>query len=230
MKVIGAVSGISVVRGAAEEIGPPEGIVPSDLVALITEAYQCEQVPVPMLPPSLSPLGSPIVTFQNGKLAKIDAAIAIAQIQIRNDGIMVSAQSTNNSDEIVYDIVHLLNNSLRFRIEVDKIKIRHASSIVVEFGVNLDKFMIGIGRASDLINQAVGRENPNSRAMQIKRLNFGYEDVTSELGLDLIDRLDFLLERRAQHPFAENRYFSSAPISTDAHINVLQQLEAAAEL
>jgi hypothetical protein len=225
MKVIGAVSGISIMRIAAEEMGPSEGIVVSDLVSLVTETYQCQQVPLPQMPPGISPLGSPIVTFQNGRLTRTNGAIAIAQIQLRNDGLMINAQSTGSSDEILYDFATLLNTSLGFRIDISNIEIRHASSIVIEFDSNIDTFIAGMKRVTDLINEAMEKEHSTARLMQFKRLSFGYEDGTTESGLDVVDRLDFLLERRAQHPFTDNRFFSSAPITTDAHIRMLERLE-----
>ena len=37
----------------------------------------------------------------------------------------------------------------------------------------------------------------------------------------------FTLERRAEVPFTDNKYFSSAPLSTQDHIGILQEVEKA---
>jgi hypothetical protein len=37
----------------------------------------------------------------------------------------------------------------------------------------------------------------------------------------------FTIERRADVPFVENKYFSTAPLPTDEHLKVLEDFEAA---
>jgi hypothetical protein len=228
MRVIGTLSGLSIVRAAAEEIGPPEGILVAELVTLLIETYHCQPATAPAMPPGISPQGAAFVTLQNGKLEQPSRAIAIAQIQLRNDGMVISTQSTNNSDIVLRDISSLLNNKLNFKLSVDNQRIYHASSVVVEFDKEVEEFISGLARAGELVSKAISKEQSKEKAMLFKRLSFGYEEGVGsvESGLDAIDRLDFLLERRASHPFDDNRYFSSAPLSTDAHIAVLKQLES----
>jgi hypothetical protein len=56
-----------------------------------------------------------------------------------------------------------------------------------------------------------------------------YEPVVVTIGHDALNRkypfAGFSLQRRAESPFSENKYFSEAPLRTDKHIALLEELE-----
>jgi hypothetical protein len=71
---------------------------------------------------------------------------------------------------------------------------------------------------------------PNRREpFKIKRLAFGSGDPAppQSLDVDVAKTADFVLERRSGEPYSLNRYFTSAPMTTSAHIRLLEAIETA---
>ena len=60
--------------------------------------------------------------------------------------------------------------------------------------------------------------------------NLKYELTSCSLNFDQLTRKHslgtFSIQRRENTPFSENKYFSDAPLPTDVHIRLVQQLEA----
>lgn len=59
---------------------------------------------------------------------------------------------------------------------------------------------------------------------------FKYEPVSIQFGFDTANTKEnvsnFVIERRVETPFFENKYFTSAPLPTKEHIELVKDFEA----
>jgi hypothetical protein len=176
----------------------------------------------------MSPLGPtrgliPQMVFANGQYSIDGQPVAIRQILFGSNGISINAQDTDAANQITDHIFSLLNTNLKFRF--NGLKRKYLSSLVVHFERDFESLVRGLSEVQKVILEAVGKTRPEE--MALKRLGFGPETPGTYITVSLenIDKIDFVIERRAGHPFSENRYFSAAPVQTADHIRALEQIE-----
>jgi hypothetical protein len=220
MKLIGYLQGFSAMREKIEEYLPITGITHRDQIELVRARYQFQAFP--QLAPGTPP--PPILFFVGGKFPSDNTPFAINQLQMKEDGDVVVATTTEQADAVLEDLVHLLDENLGYRLASSNNTISHLSNLVVEFDDALENY---VGKLSE-IARAINDTRTGRPAFNIKRIAFGQGGIT-EAAADLlvaVEIADFLIERRANTPYEANRYFCSAPLSTTEHLQLLERIEA----
>jgi hypothetical protein len=227
MKVVGKLGGSCLIRYTPEEILPESGgIQIPAVISLLASTYQLTSTAAPFQPfPFIGEGLIPQMVFVNGQYSIEDRPISIKQLSIGHNGISVNSQDTEAADKIIDHIFSLLNTNLKFRF--NGLQRKYFSALVVQFDRDFESSIHRISELQAIIMDAVGKSDPTQ--MAFKRLAFGPESPGTFLNVDLdnIDKTDYLIERRAGQPFSENRYFSSAPLQTQKHIQTLEQIEKA---
>lgn len=171
-------------------------------------------------PKSIEQLQEPPVAFQHG----VFNGTAIDKVEIYNDGIVVSgASNTNVFDAFLDDLFSWIGPELGLT-EVPQL--RHGrifeSAVVAELAINPDK----VAPWSRTIRSLIGEKWEAAG-----RPKFEFEFSQLRFGPDPHERtfapINFSLERRAGIPFEQNIYFSTAPLRTDDHVEVLRAIEKA---
>jgi hypothetical protein len=223
MKVIGGITGMSAYRALPEEYNPERPPPIQDLINLIRATYQFASFPI--LGPSL-PLNGPF-TFAGGRFSDGSANFGIGQLIFLTDGDIVATASTSDSDLVLEHLISLMDENFGYRLRTAHKKKSYHSTIVIEFDESLDRYIEKLARIEELLKAFRAQDDPYR--LQFKSLTFGGD--SSPPGVDLlvqIERADFTIERRAGQT-NPNRYFCTAPMTTEDHMRILRQIEEIAE-
>ena len=244
MKKIGSLLATVVVNFPLEDVRPEQGISFQSLINVISSRYSFSSRPglargligpgnaVPSsggglvfplfsgiaAPPATVPT-SPL-TFRNG----VFESIAIPQLDVNIEdpvGLSVQAVSTDFGDRVMDDILLALESELGFkRVSASKRRL-YASNVVVEFSKDVAAGIEAIDRMRSLVSAAISPDD--SLRYEIERITFS-ADASLAPAFQAQHLIGFVLERRANHPYSENRYFSSAPLKTEDHFAVLDRI------
>jgi hypothetical protein len=224
MKVIASVQGLAAVRVSIEEVTPPSNPPLINIVSGLHSFFDFAVAP----PRESLGAGAPLV-FQGGKILDGEKAIGIQQLVVLPDGDLVASSTTDFAERGLDALVAYLNTEFGYRLEGKSARRYYVSTVVVEFEKPFSEIIPSIGAVQKLISRSNGKDDP----FQILRLSFskgtgGMPNPQSSNPLDGMEKADFLIERRAGAPFSANRFFCSAPMRTNDHIKVLEEIERAA--
>ena len=154
--------------------------------------------------------------FEHG-VADEATGIAINGLEIYNDGIIINTTHTDDADIVMDEFLGWVRSELKLREPQTRIPRRYYSRVVVEFEAGLDNFIKKFETCSATVAQALGVSNP----IHVARMVFAADPSSQAL-------TSWQIEPRLGVPFEAKRYFSAAPLSTNAHLDMLAALERAA--
>lgn len=221
MKIIFSVFGTAAVRVSVDDVMPRQGLLQRDLVDYLNKTYNFNQIP----DTSPGQPAQPFLQFQSGEFVHEEKKLPIAALFVLPDGDVVNTQDTTTSDIILNDFISRLDSEFGYRFGDAKTERLYASAIVVEPSEKFVKSMEAISAIQAVVNDLI---DPGSRSYQLKRLSFSHDlaaQATQQVTVAGLIPPDFTIERRANEPFARNRFFSVAPLSTEAHIRMLEKIE-----
>ena len=142
-------------------------------------------------------------------------------LTVFGDGLIADTRSsTDDSDQFLDELLTLATNELGL---VPYNKVLRTKSYVSELLVWTDKSLNAINpkfeKIAKLINSLIKGHSHHPIAFETVGITF-WTDQTITLPPG-----PFRFERVSDIPFAENRYFSAAPLQTDAHLEVLTNFE-----
>jgi len=229
MKLITRHFGNVAVRVNSDDITPPQGTVPIELINFVAERYQFTVRPIihPQVPPQLMNN----LSFQNGVIKIGEETLPILALVLVKDGDIASAIDTDLADQILDDVAQSLEERFKFRYSTTKQQRFYQSTLTVELDAAFENGVAALNKIGEIFEKETGRP---SSTFQIKRLAFGTGDVVATQVvtapatlIEQIEKQDFLLERRIGVPYDQPRIFSSAPLKTADHIRALEALERA---
>jgi hypothetical protein len=163
-------------------------------------------------------------SFRSGTLAAGQETYEIQQLDLNLSSdpgaISVHTNSTESADIILNDVFDVLTTTFGFR-NLAGVARQYASNVVVEFNAAIEKSIKELAAINAIINNAF-RTSP-SDSYGVERLVFGADPTTVSVA-KFHSRQGFVLERRANHTFADNRYFSSAAMKTEEHFQTLEKI------
>jgi len=233
VKFITSINGISGFRAPPDDITPKESVAPAALIQELVKTFSFSVVPPvtgqsPLVQGVVLPTTQITLSFEHGQLEDSGQQIPIMRLFVTGNGAVAVTATTDLSDTVISKLVSVLNEKFGFLIHAGRVKHDHVSNVVVEFEEDFEKSVSALRRITEAINEVV--QPSEALRYQFKRLAFGRDFGPlvidpAMLGLDAADRVDFILERRSQEPYSRNRYFSSAPLTTEQHISLLNKLE-----
>jgi len=215
MKVISIASGRATRHFVADEVGPRAGFYIHDVIRLIGERYGFINLP------SISDAAKSGVVFQNGRLIAGNKKMNISNLGIYNDAITVMSFDTDSAEFILDDIVNWAWSTFDLREPVTAPTTIIESNIVVEFERSIDHILAVFDGLSQAFTSALRQAYERDISVHLSRIGVGGDPQELKPYL----RAEIVLERRIGHPYAENRYFSVAPLRTAKHIEILEALE-----
>jgi hypothetical protein len=142
--------------------------------------------------------------------------IQITSLEIYNDGIIVNSSHTADCDLVMDDFIVWALRQFNLREPETKIPRIYLSRIVVQFEAGLDLFIVKADKMKQIIARAFG----GGQELEIARLIIG-----PRAGTPVPYQHTWQIEPRIGQPHVTNRYFSQAPLTTDAHVEMLNTLE-----
>ena len=143
-------------------------------------------------------------------------AIEIESLKIYRDGILVDTRhSTKLSDAVLDDLVGLLVQ--RHAVSFEPAMVRR-KAYLSEVVVSTSHVMDGLNENLRQFSALLADEVAENREFQPVAIRFGTDPAK---GSELL----FSFERQVAVSFQEDRYFSSAPLTTHKHLKVLDAWE-----
>jgi hypothetical protein len=198
----------------------PRGLSLFGLIMPIVEKYKFQIYPTK--PEEL--IGKDVLEIKfNGGSFKKDTKHNIAvDLTIFNDGLVVDTRSsTNDSDAFLNDFLNHLSKEFNLTpyLEVIRSKI-----YVSEVWVQTDKLLNSLNPKLDSfakrITSLIGGHSRYPIAHETSGIIFSADPVVTN------PQTPFRFERVIDRPFEENRYYSIAPLQTDVHLEMLDELES----
>ena len=186
-----------------------------DLLRAIAERYSFQKSPT-----SYEEISSDTRLFQGGKWNNFQ----IDELGIYSDGVIAAAPSgTDVTTGIVDDLFEFITGEYGFEMTSQREFRHYESGIVIELPENITNRFKGLYALSqDLTNFQVAYDLPAYK-FETARIS-SFVDPTVYNGKI---PLGFNLERRAGESFEENRWYCSAPLKTEDHLELVTNLEKA---
>jgi hypothetical protein len=156
-----------------------------------------------------------------GSFPGIDGYPVYVSLNIHDDGLVVQTRSsTMDAERFLRDMFSWLAKDYQLPAASDlSVRKLYMSEVIVQFErtpiVFSDKFM----RFARRLETGLGENQP--KAMKLTTLNFGTDPAEQ-------NPVGLRIERAAGTSFQENHFYSSAPIHTDEHLDLLASFEEAA--
>ena len=167
------------------------------------------------LDPKTSSLMFQLGTFTNSAKKPVNVTLGIF-----NNGITGETTSTTaDATEFLQDLTAWMTKEFGFQLPSD-INKAYLSQITVELAVPLSAANPKLQAISGMLSTNAKALDGKPRQFEIGALNFWSEDVGFQLA-----PAPFRLERKWGVPFSSNQYFSLAPLETQPHLNVINELE-----
>jgi hypothetical protein len=199
-----------------QELNPKGKAYYPDLVAALVKRFNFQVYPTK--PEEFDEAKG--VQFADGKFAEG----TVDKLQIFTHGLMVDTRvSTDVSEKLLRDTLLWAKYELGLHFEERMIKRKgYGSQLTFESEMDLSKLNPVVGRISQTISSKL--KNTSSQPVT-------YEPIAILFNLDQsVSKLTpgaFSIERRAEIPFSEKKYFSNAPLGTQDHIDLLKDFETA---
>lgn len=160
--------------------------------------------------------------FAQGTLFTAGRSIVILEIHIYNDGIVVSCPTSDDVDAVLDDLMRWAEATIGLRPPQIAQPRRYTSFLTVELDrvpdAKLNRFAATQRALTDAIRETFSEE----RRFDLHRIGLA---VDPQL-VGPFSHTPFFIERRVGVPYAQNRFWSGAPLKTDAHLRVLEIFEA----
>ena len=150
------------------------------------------------------------------------ARIVIKEFGLYNDGIVVFAYSTDDAERFIEDILNWGKKEFGLRNLVSTPRKLYTSTVVVDFEKEIDAIIQPMKRFQQLYAGYLEEYCNVGDDVRFTRLAFGVDPL--KVPKDSTTP-DLLIERRASHPYDDNRLISKAPLPTPAHLEFLEKLE-----
>ena len=182
----------------------------------------------PLAENSTSPVRSgnqPVSTgavFENGRFQVRDqVVIEITKLAVYNDGIVVdTSSSTTSCDEFAQDLLTTAASEFSLAYDEETVRKRmYLSELIVHSGISFDAINPRLAAFAQRITAAFPEETKPQ--FRIAAIQFWSEP--NDAGKHRI----FTLEQQVGKASTEHRYFSQAPLQTNDHLRLLEELERA---
>jgi hypothetical protein len=224
MRVITQINGRAILRVRTEEVYPKEGVSLPDVILYIAEKYSFTTWTDPQrtTPDEIEQKG---VQFRMGKFVAAGRPEApITDFTINDWGIVASAHDTGAAEDFLRDVVNTLRQSHNFRTDpITAARMFFLSELLVQFEDDLDKGL----RNFEVIAGSLQAELLSHYGLKEKyKLNgLGLDFQKMFLPQPISNLAQFLIERRTNTSFDENKYYCRAPFRTEVHIRILNEIE-----
>jgi hypothetical protein len=183
-----------------------------------------------VLPMGTVALPNTVTSFHNGKIMVGAKEVAIIRLDfIPQTGFLgLVTHTTEDGDAVLDDLSKLLESDFGFR-NIRKYSERYyISNLIVEFGAEMESYINKIAAIQKIINPAMKERLGFNEDVKFERMTFGFDPTLVPMAKAQFIA-GFTLERRLNSPYKDNRFFSSAPLTTKEHTRLLKEIGALIE-
>jgi hypothetical protein len=188
------------------------------LLPLLVNSYKFKKFPLPN--EKLDEVKG--IKFEQGEFKKgDDETILILAFTVFHDGFIIdSRSSTKDSDEFIEEILTRAHDEFNLTHYEEVIKRKNYLS---QMFVSMDKSLESLNPKVKEISKYV-----SDNIVGFENALFGMAGISffpDQKAAPNINPAPFTLERQAGSPFSHKRYFSSAPLQTEKHWELLNKFE-----
>lgn len=195
----------------ADEIRPTEGLDGSAFFSEIARTFEFSEAPK-------AAAQSGGFEFNRGFFRRDGMVTPVSQITMYNDGININLQGKTSVAEEVLQMILGLGFTSGIREPTTPPLHYYISTIIVDFERSLDSIIPK--SFLDRVSAASYRKDSHFLSIAFSA------DKTELMGpLSKVNPPSFNIGRRIDVPYGMNRYFSQASTTTEAHIDLLENLE-----
>ncbi len=156
--------------------------------------------------------------FEIGKLGDQ----RINKLQLFNDGIVMETSSpTQDAERSLLNLMLWAKDAHGVTFEPGMIRRKMFYSEIIAFmDVDLNNLHPVLRKIGSAVSESVTAVNGIQATFRASGVTLEVNSLTRKFPVG-----QFSVQRRADTPDAENKYFSSAPLKTDEHIRLLEQFE-----
>jgi hypothetical protein len=160
-----------------------------------------------------------IMKFEHGTIEAEGVNVLITSLEIYSDGLAISSRHTADADAVLTDFFQWSIEEFRLREPRTMVPRRYQSRLVVDMAESAGSLFI---KTFNDINRIISRRFQAEVPLGLADLTIGPSPPTQYPFLHT-----WVLQPRIVQPLVANRYFSAAPLPTDDHFAMLQEIESA---
>jgi len=223
----------SVLQMSVEDVRPSVSYPVQPLLNAIGARYGFAHVPT--LEPSQLVLqvqsggavlpGQPLA-FQMGIFEYRGTRTQVTQLEIVSGAGLcaVTARDTDQGDAFMDDLISYLESEFGYRDIKAHSKRVYGSSIIIQFDDAIENHISGFLEIGRVLSDAISLRMGAQLDFAMERLTFSSDPQEAPARVAQF-LSSFIIERRINHPYSENRFFSTAPLQTGEHMSVLERIE-----
>ena len=212
MKSIAYSSGTLISLFRLEAFSPIGGLNERQIIGAIAERYNFGISPNVSSREELERNG---LVYELGFFETELGEATVHRLSIHNDGVIVRANRTEHAEAFFDDLINWLVEGYGCR-EISK-KPLYLSEIVVEFEKPARHMIVKFDKLADLILSKVDEHSELTAA--------AFCGLTIEFESKSTSKPKFIIERREGTSIEDEYYFCSAPLTTERHLQVLEEME-----
>jgi hypothetical protein len=219
MNIVSFESGRSTWLFPVEEILPLGGSDGQIIMAAISSKYRFTHPPANPTKEDIEKNG---LKFAGGQMVYDGNPVTIVEFIVFSDGIVAASSSTEYAEAYLQDVYTFLVSEFGFRAITSDVKKVLQSTVVVDFQTSLTNLIKGHKEEKDLVRRHLNAVDDTNFPLELSRVDFAL-NKDPEFRPPNIPRL--MIEKRANTQFSQHRYFSSAPIHTTKHLEILEKFD-----
>jgi hypothetical protein len=214
MEIVSLESGRTTWLFPVEEILPLGGADGPNIVAAIAGRYRFTHPPAN---PTREDIEKNGLKFLGGQMTRDGGIANIIEFTVFNDGLVSVSTSTERAEAFLQDIYEFLVSEYAFRKISSNVKKVNLSTVVIDFESSLNGLIRDY--KTDLIARHLNSIDGSDYPVELARMDFVL-NKDPEFRPPNVPR--FTIEKRANTAFSQHRYYSSAPIQTAKHLEILE--------
>jgi len=211
-----------------QDLNPSGKDVLEDLIAWIKDSYDFKIAPDPAAlvagirtsPAGQGSQGPSGIVFQRGHFqAREEIFVEISSLTLYSDGIVIDTPaSTLDGDQFAQDLLHSAAQEFALTYDKDSIRKRlYLSELIVRSDLSLDV----VNPRLTAFSARIGEAFLEGSKPQFRVAGVSFWSEPNDAGAHRM----FTLERQLGKGFSERRYYSQAPLPTNEHVKLLEELE-----
>jgi hypothetical protein len=194
------------------DLNPKGKVFLPDLIKAIADRYKFQRLP------KMEEREKEGLIFEEGKIGnKVIKKLTIYDALI----VLETTSNTSDSKQLIEEL--LLWGAAKFDLNYQANAVTsfgYVSCVTFYSEVPILDVSPGLRKLADATGKAVS---------EMRKEELHYETINIAIGHDPMVRKNpiasFIITRRAETKFSENKYYSEAPLPTDLHVQLLQQYE-----
>ena len=215
MNIVAFSSGSFIALFSLEAFTPLGGLNERRTVDSIRERYKF--VSSPDMSTSRAGLEQTGIVFEWGVHETAAGQVPISRLSVHNDGVVVRSNKTEHAETFFNDVTSWLIEEHGCR-PVLKTSPLYVSEMVVDFAAPISEIISNYEEIVDVLVSSMDKSR-EVKAAAFSALSFEFSTN------DSMSTAKFLIERRVGTTVDDERYFCSAPLTTERHLEVLQKIE-----